>query len=182
MDDDDARASSTAATIRRIGDCSQDHDSDGSSSTCSCPPNLHWWCYINVLWLGLPTCWCCCFLAFSSATPCTTSTHVRRRRIKVDGLYSTNILFTRKTISGHPNNNNNNRRLGCRVFEKSISWIYLLLGSLSQLPLGWGTGGPTVVTRHRSIEICRDNTTNNNHIFGEIRPESDVKTRPEDLI
>lgn len=37
MDDDDARPSSTAATIRRIGDCFQDHDSDGSSSTCSCP-------------------------------------------------------------------------------------------------------------------------------------------------
>lgn len=66
-----------------------------------------------------------------------------------------------------------------KVYREFISFLALV----SQLPLGWGTGGPTVVTiRHRSIEICRDNTTNNNHIiFGEIRPESDVKTRLEDL-
>lgn len=36
-----------------------------------------------------------------------------------------------------------------KVYREFISF---LAHSVSQLPLGWGTGGPTVVTRHRSIE------------------------------
>lgn len=81
---------------------------------------------------GLPTyCCCCCFLGWPSSRhqhPVHT-THVPYIRIKVDGLYSTNILFTRKTISGHPNNNHHLRRL--------LLWLPISFSSVPGLVVDW---------------------------------------------